>query len=114
MSILYEWTIKNHNNTNFANPLVIESDRVVIRAETSGNHYFEAYHQGATNYYLRGRVTYDAGADSISGKFLYDSVDYEVNARAKTFGDHIYIFGFARNFMSAEESGGQWDGNRPR
>lgn len=36
-----------------------------------------------------------------------------VEAYVRDFGDHCYIFGFAAT-AGAADSGGQWDGNRPK
>jgi hypothetical protein len=117
MSILGSWPISNEYTlpTRFLRPVVTDDHTVVISVRPDGSLWFAAYETNPPKALLfEGTVNYHTGStDSVYGSFGYDGRMYHVVADAKFLDNRWYIFGFAMSKIGAEDSGGQWDGNRP-
>ncbi|MDC8013025.1 hypothetical protein [Tahibacter soli] len=117
-NILGEWPVKTHVPVPglFMYPLIQAGHKVVIKDE-HGQLYFEAYSSvNPTTPYFRIKVEYSGSTGAVQGKERYmpTGVEYSVTAYIKEFGDYAYILGYAQTHTTAEDSGGQWDGNRPK
>lgn len=116
MSILGKYAITRHIELpeRYSRALITQDDTVEI-TESGGIPTIEVC-DSDNNVFIRGEVVYHdtVGKESIHGKVVYLGVDYYVSAYARSSDDEVYISGFATSRAAAEDSGGQWDGNRPK
>lgn len=120
MSIVNDWPIKTDYALpeRFSSQLIVANERVNIQDLGGGFAQVDVYHQGSATPYMSGQVEYhnQAAKDSIHGRinFVANGKACYIVAYALSVGREWYIFGSAMTHTGAADSGGQWDGNRPK
>lgn len=117
MGIFGTWPITNAPamSDRFGTRLIVEKQKVVItELDDKKKAKVDVYDSNGA-LYITGTVSYNADKDSIQGNIarLDPPTEVSISAYAMLFDTYWYIFGFAMTKGSAD-SGGQWDGNRPK
>lgn len=120
MSIEGSWPIKNNVDLpeRFVHPLITSNESVVITDLGAGKAKVDVYDSEGRLYMSGDEVLFDNATrkEAIHGKIkiLANNTYCYISAYSRFAIDYEYIFGVAMTKKSADDSGGQWDGNRPR
>ncbi len=112
MNILGVWPVKK-DVKQFSSGLVLKGYTVTF-TESGGKAAIKVMNGTAVEFESGYYLDISADQGSVYGTFSISNADYFVVAYVRDFGDHAYIFGNIRKKLNAADSGGQWDGNRPR